>query len=143
MENKNLIKMLLSSFAIMYILMYSMVDKYENIYNSLNQFFMASLMTSAMLMIEIWAMKQMYDKNTQKKMFLLGLVCFTLSYVFIRNQIGISDKDFLRSMISHHGSAILMCEKTKIKDGEIKKLCDSIISNQQTEIDWMRSKLSK
>lgn len=34
-----------------------------------------------------------------------------------------------------------MCSKATIKDTEIQKVCESIISSQQSEIDWMKNKL--
>ena len=68
------------------------------------------------------------------------LICIFF-IVFLRNQIAISDKDFLKSMIPHHAGAILMCSKASLEDPEIKKLCKSIIDSQQSEIDWMKKKL--
>lgn len=46
-------------------------------------------------------------------------------------------------MIPHHASAILMCEKTSIQDPEIKKLCGDITSNQQSEINQMKTILRR
>jgi uncharacterized protein (DUF305 family) len=34
-----------------------------------------------------------------------------------------------------------MCEESSIEDAEIKKLCEAIISSQQSEIDQMKAKL--
>lgn len=59
----------------------------------------------------------------------------------MRQQTAVSDKQFLRSMIPHHGSAILMCQEASIQDSEIKELCRNIVSNQQSEIDQMKAKL--
>lgn len=56
-------------------------------------------------------------------------------------QTAVTDNEFLKSMIPHHAGAILMCENAKIKDQEIIKLCKNIITSQQSEIDWMKSKL--
>ncbi|MBI5354011.1 MAG: DUF305 domain-containing protein [Chloroflexi bacterium] len=64
-------------------------------------------------------------------------------FVFIRQQSAVSDKQFLKSMIPHHASAILMCEKANLQDPEIKDLCQSIISGQQAEIDQMKAKLQE
>ena len=70
----------------------------------------------------------------------IGLILF---FVLIRNQTGISEKEFLKSMISHHGSALLMCQNKGIRDPDIKKLCEEIISSQQEQIDWMKTKLPR
>ena len=70
----------------------------------------------------------------------LALILFSLG---IRQQAAISDRQFLKSMIPHHGAAILMCEKASIHDLEIKELCRQIISSQQREIDQMKAKLNE
>lgn len=44
--------MALLSFASMYILMYSMVNSFGNVFNNVNQFYMAGLMTTPMVPIE-------------------------------------------------------------------------------------------
>jgi uncharacterized protein (DUF305 family) len=66
------------------------------------------------------------------------IVCFS----FIRTQAGISETQFLRSMIPHHAGAILMCERASLQDPEIKALCGRIRASQQSEIDEMKAKLS-
>lgn len=50
------------------------------------------------------------------------------------------DLEFIRQMIPHHVGAIAMAKEalTKAKKDEIKKLADSIIKEQQGEIDEMR-----
>ena len=56
--------MAILSFISMYILMYSMVNSFSNVFNSVNQFYMAGLMTMPMLIIELVIMGSMYqDKN--------------------------------------------------------------------------------
>lgn len=53
----------------------------------------------------------------------------------------IGDRQFLRSMIPHHASAILMCEQAGISDARIKQLCaapQGIIASQQAEIQQMK-----
>ena len=40
-------------------------------------------------------------------------------------------------------SSILMAEKAKLNDPEIKKLADEIISSQQAEIEQMKTKLNE
>ncbi len=52
--------MVLLSFIAMYILMYAMVDAASDVYNNLNQVYMAALMTAPMLIIELLLMRPMY-----------------------------------------------------------------------------------
>lgn len=130
------------SFISMYILMYMMVDKYANVYPSLNQFYMAGMMTAPMLIIELFLMGSMYpSKVANISIMVFSLFILTLFIFFIRQQTAISNKEFLKSMVPHHAGALLMCQNTSIDDPEIKKLCQSIISSQQSEIDWMKKKL--
>jgi len=132
------------SFIAMYLLMYSMVDSFSNIFNNVNQFYMAGVMTGAMIIIEIVLMSNMY-KNKRKNILVIALSLFALVFCFIftRKQTAVSDKQFLRSMIPHHGAAILMVKETELKDPDVQKLADDIISAQQKEIDFMKAKLKK
>ena len=133
--------MAIMSFVAMYILMYAMVDSFQNAYINVNQLYMVFMMTGAMMVIEICVMQSMYTKKVKIIVVSVSIVVIVLSFLFIRNQTAISDTEFLKSMITHHASAILMCEKATLKDPDIKKLCSDIISSQQSQINWMKSKL--
>lgn len=139
---KRLAAMTALSFIAMYVLMYLMVDTFQNVYPSLNQFYMAATMTAAMVMIEIGVMWGMYPSRA-KKLLVLGMsaLALVLAIAGTRQQIAITDAEFLRSMIPHHAGAILMCNETELQDPELKVLCQNIISGQQAEIDLMRAKL--
>lgn len=138
----NLLIMAILSFISMYILMYMMVDKYDNVFFNLNQFYMAGMMTAPMVIIELVLMWQMYANKVFNFFAIGSSICLLGLFIFcIREQIAISDREFLKSMIPHHAGALLMCQKANLNDDEIKKLCRSILSSQQTEIDWMKNKL--
>lgn len=101
-------------------------------------------MTAPMIIIEIVLMGSMYmNKKLNFIIIAISTVVLIAFFLFIRQQAAVSDKQFLRSMIPHHASAILMCEKTDIQDPEIKDLCKSIISSQQEEINQMKAKLQE
>jgi hypothetical protein len=53
--------MTLLSFVSMYVLMYAMVNAFSNVYNSINQVYMAGLMTAPMVIIELVVMRGMYQ----------------------------------------------------------------------------------
>lgn len=136
--------MVVLSFISMYILMYAMVDRLSSVHPSLNQAYMAGLMTAPMIIIELLLMGMMYQQKRWNIAILvaslvLGIGCF----VSIRQQFLIADREFLRSMIPHHSGAILMCGKATISDPELKALCSTIIQGQQAEIDQMTAMLSK
>jgi uncharacterized protein (DUF305 family) len=46
-------------------------------------------------------------------------------------------------MIPHHSSGILMCQRAKLRDAQLRELCDSIISSQQEEIALMAALLDR
>lgn len=136
--------MIVLSFISMYVLMYAMVDSIGNVYANLNQFYMAGLMTAPMIIIEMLLMGAMYHSKKINALIIGGSVMAAIGFfMLIRQQVGITDKQFLESMIPHHAGAILMCEQAVISDAEIKDLCEKIITGQQAEIDQMKAKLSE
>ena len=112
------------SFLAMYGLMYAMVDKASNIHPSLNQAYMAGLMTAPMVVFELMLMGMMYPrKGLNRGLLGLSVVVGVLCFVGIRQQWLIGDREFLASMIPHHSGAILMCGKAPVRDPEIRRLC--------------------
>ena len=137
-----LLVMTVLSFIAMYVLMYAMVDRIANVYPNFNQFYMAGLMTAAMVIIELLVMSGMYpNKRMNALLLLVGAVALAGFFGLIQKQTAISDRQFLKSMIPHHGGAILMCGEASIKDPDIQKLCRGIVLGQQQEIDLMKAKL--
>lgn len=140
---KRLYLMAALSFIAMYILMYAMVDRFSNVYANLNQAYMAGLMAAPMVVIEIVLMAMMYpDKRKNAAIIAVSVVIGASCWILIRQQGGISNAQFLRSMIPHHASAVLMCEKRRADDPEIKTLCGAIITSQKAEIEQMTQKLA-
>ena len=136
--------MTLLSFIAMFILMYSMVDRFANVYPNLNQFYMAGTMAAPMVIIELLIMRSMYpDMKMNMIVGGLALVALVLFFVGIRAQTAVGDVQFVKSMIPHHSGAILMCERAPITDAELKTLCGEIIKSQQQEIDQMKQILAR
>lgn len=132
------------SFISMYVLMYSMVDRFSNVIPNTNQLYMAGLMSMPMVIIELLIMRSMYwNKKLNAIIIAICTLALGAFYLGIRKQIAISDKQFLKSMIPHHAGAILMCEEANLNDPEIKKLCEEIVANQKKEIDEMKSSLKQ
>jgi hypothetical protein len=141
---RQLLIMMILSFVAMYILMYAMVDKLANVLPNINQLYMAGLMTAPMLIIELTIMGGMYqNKKLNSILLAIGAVVLVSFFFLIRHQSAVGDRQFLKSMIPHHGGALLMCEKASIKDPEIKELCRTILLGQQSEIDLMKRKLER
>ncbi len=130
-------------FVAMYILMYAMVDRLENVFPNLNQFYMAALMTAPMVMIELVVMRSMYEsRSTNITIAIASAILLAGSWIGIRQQIGINDGQFLKSMIPHHAGAVLMCENTSVSNAQIKSLCQEIARSQKAEIDQMKRMLA-
>jgi uncharacterized protein (DUF305 family) len=141
---RKLLLMAVLSFITMYILMYAMVNTFSNIFPNINQFYMAGLMASPMVIIELLLMGPMYmNKKLNMLLIASSTVLLIVFFILIRQQAAVGDRQFLRSMIPHHAGAILMCEEANITDPEIKKLCEEIKAGQQREIDQMKAKLSE
>ena len=139
-----LLAMVLLSFIAMYILMYAMVNRFENVFNSVNQAYMAGLMAAPMLLIELALMARMYPNKRRNALLAGGAVVLMVGCWFgIRQQAGVTDRQFLRSMIPHHAGAILMCEQARLSDPEILRLCQEIVISQRAEIAQMKAMLAK
>lgn len=141
---RQLLVMIIFSFISMYILMYAMVNTPGNVFNNLNQVYMAALMTAPMVVIELLVMNSMYpDKRRNALLIAASILAATAFFAFIQGQTAIGDIQFLRSMIPHHAGAITMCEAASLTDPEIIQLCDQIIANQESEIEQMKMLLEK
>jgi hypothetical protein len=55
--------MAVAMFAAMYFIMYAMIDGLNNLIPNINNLYMTLLMVSAMLIIELWIMKGMYQNK--------------------------------------------------------------------------------
>jgi uncharacterized protein (DUF305 family) len=141
---RRLAVMLLLSFITMYALMYAMVDTFGNVYMNLNQVYMAALMTAPMAMIEIAVMRGMY-KDARLNRLILGGAALLIAgaWIGIRQQVLITDAQFLRSMIPHHAGAMLMCGRAPVEDPAVQTLCKTILASQQAEIGRMKSLLDR
>jgi uncharacterized protein (DUF305 family) len=141
---RHLSMMAVLSFLMMYILMYAMANSVSNAYSNINQLYMAGLMTAPMVIIELFVMRGMYtDKRRNAIIMAVSVVAGVVFFAGIRQQVGVGDSQFLRSMIPHHASAILMCGQAPIDAPDIKRLCASIIMSQQAEIDQMKAMLAR
>lgn len=140
----HLILMATLSFVAMYVLMYAMVDALKNVYLNVNQFYMAGLMIAPMVIIDLVLMWRMYHNGKiNAAIMAASVIALAAFWMLIRQQTAVTDEQFLRSMIPHHAGAILMCEQASITDPAIKRLCESIKTGQQSEINQMRAKLAQ
>jgi len=144
MPVKKLLIMAGLHFLVMYALMYSMVATVEHIYPNINKGYMAAIMTAPMLLIEGLLMGEMYgNKRALRAIMVASAVVGVTAFLFVRQQIFVTDRPFLRAMIPHHSSAILMCEQASIEDPEILELCEQIVEAQLEEIAIMERMLEE
>lgn len=131
------------SFVAMYFLMYTMVDEVNNVFMNVNQVYMAGVMAAPMVLIELVMMREMYrDKRHNWLVVAAALAVGVLSFFGIRQQAAVGDRQFARSMIPHHASAILMCRQAPIRDTLLRSLCDGangIVASQEREIEQLKN----
>jgi uncharacterized protein (DUF305 family) len=109
---------------------------------NINRIYMAILMVSPMVVVMLVAMGSMFPNRRLNRALIAGSAgLFLLVFVLARTQTPVGNSQFLRSMIPHHSSAILMCEEAAITDPEILRLCDQIIRSQRDEIAQMEAML--
>lgn len=135
---------LLISGAIMYLVMFAMIDGLPEFFNNLNTLYMALMMVAPMAMLMVAMMGSMYRNRVANLAIVVGFAAvFAVSFLFVRQQTAIGDVQFLRSMIPHHSGAVLMCRKADLSDPEIRALCQQIIRSQRQEIAQMKAILSR
>jgi membrane-associated HD superfamily phosphohydrolase len=147
MEKNNYRKfylMHIASLIVMFVVMYVMVDTIDHIYINVNKLYMALLMVAPMAILKLFFMKSMY-KNKLKNWVILATSALIIIIVFtlVRVQGLVYNVQFLKSMIPHHSSAILMCQEADIDDQEIKDLCKEIVETQKREIRQMEDILQR
>lgn len=130
--------------VIMYLVMFVMIDGLDSFYNNLNMLYMTLMMVAPMMIVMLVAMRSMYKSRRLNVAIVAGAaLVFVASFVAMRTQAAIGDKEFVRSMIPHHSGAILMCEQASIEDPEIVALCDQIVEGQSAEIEQMERILKR
>ncbi|HEX4922467.1 MAG TPA: DUF305 domain-containing protein [Bdellovibrionales bacterium] len=141
---KKLPLMLALHFVIMFAVMYTMVWSWSDVFLNLNQTYMTLMMVAPMGAVMLWLMRSMYPDRA-KNIFIYALsgLVFALSLLFMRQQVAVGDRQFLRSMIPHHSGAILMCSRASLSDPELSELCQKIVASQTEEIAQMKRILER
>jgi uncharacterized protein (DUF305 family) len=128
------------SFFIMYIVMFLNMDNSSHYHTSLTRIYMALLMVAPMAVVMMLMMGKMYpNKKTNMGIMVAGTLVFIIALVALRTQTPISDVQYMKAMIPHHSSAIMVSKRANIKDPEVKKLSQQIIKSQEEEIAQMEN----
>ncbi len=126
--------------AVMYFVMFSMIDGSRDFRNNLNMFYMAVTMWAPMGIFMLATMPGMFPRKTLN--LVLGCLFFVLtavSFAATRRQAAIDDRQFIASMVPHHSGAILMCRQASLTDAELIELCRNIAAGQRREIEQMNA----
>ena len=139
--------MLLINYLISYFLMSNiMVYSKDHLYNHWNKIYMGLFMASLMGLAELWVMGQHMVNNQALMIYnVIFAVIAISSAIAIRKQTLVNDSQFLKSMIEHHSSALLMADQVlqKTQDQEIAQLSNHIIQSQSNEINQMTQLLER
>lgn len=131
-------------FVAMYFIMFAMIDGFENLIPNLNNLYMTLLMVSVMMLIELWMMRKMYTHPKINRIIgVIAVILGVFSWLGIREQINIGDRQFVKGMIPHHAAALLMSEKAKLNDPDLIRLKKNILETQADEIELMKRKLKE
>ncbi|HEX8875457.1 MAG TPA: DUF305 domain-containing protein [Phycisphaerales bacterium] len=132
------------SYAVMFMLMYAMADRWANVYFNLSNVYMTGLMAGSMIPIMLLTMRGMFkDKRLNAVAWAASVVILGGCWMLLRAEAGVGDRQFLRAMIPHHSAAIQMATESSITDPRVKKLTQDIISSQEREIAEMKAILSE
>lgn len=128
---------------LMFLLTYTLISSFDHFLVNINRLYMSVLMVSPMVIIMLVGMRSMFQSTGLNRILIGGSAgLFILTFFLARSQTPVGNEQFLRSMIPHHSSAILMCEEAAITDTDIRLLCDRIIRAQKDEIAQMKAILT-
>ena len=129
---------------VMYVVMFSMIDGFQDFRNNLNMFYMAVTMWAPMGIFMLATMSVMFPNRSVNIVLYVVFALLTAgSFWATRSQALIDDGQFIDSMIPHHSGAILMCQEAKLSDPEVIRLCEAIKRSQRQEIDEMKAILAR
>ena len=131
--------MILTSVAIMFVLMYQLVYSVDHVMFSVNRLVASLVMGCVMTLVMLGFMWSMYKGRATKMIVVVAAAAGALALLAInRGQTLIDDTRFMKSMIPHHSIAINNARKASISDPRVRKLADGIIESQVREIAEMK-----
>jgi uncharacterized protein (DUF305 family) len=144
MSYQKLAVMMVISFVVMYGVMFLKMDSLAHYHTSATRIYMALLMVAPMAVIMLLMMGKMYpNKRLNRIIMLLSVVVFGVVLAAFRTQTPISDVQYMKAMIPHHSSAIMVSKQADLKDPEVRRLSEGIIQSQQKEIAEMEAMLQR
>lgn len=136
--------MLAVSFVIMYAVMFLNADVFDHVFLSYTRTYMTILMVAPMAFTMLLFMWGMYkNKRTNYMILISSVLVFFLTLYALRQQVFISEVQWMKAMIPHHSSAIMVSQKANLTDPEAKKLAEEIIVAQEKEIAQMKAMIKR
>jgi hypothetical protein len=131
--------MILTSIALMFLLMYQLVYSSDHVLFSLNRLVASLVAGCVMAIVMLGFMWRMYEGQGFK----IGVVSVAAIVgagllLMNRSQAAVGDVLFMKAMIPHHSIAINNARKATIRDPRVRKLADGIIESQVREIAEMK-----
>lgn len=134
--------MVITSVAIMFVLMYQLVYSFDHALFSLNRLVASLVMGCVMTIVMLAFMGSMYrGRGTKVVVVLAAAVAGAVLLALNRDQTMVDDTRFMQAMIPHHSIAINNARKASISDPRVRKLADGIIESQVREIGEMKALL--
>lgn len=144
MSYKKFTGMMILSLIIMYFVMFLNMDKLNHYHTSATRIYMALLMVTPMAIVMMGMMGKMYpNKKINTAIISVAAVVFIVVLIGLRTQTPIADVQYMKAMIPHHSSAIMVSKHANIRDPEVRNLADSIIASQEREIAQMEAILKR
>lgn len=138
MSYKKFFLMLFVSLVIMYFVMFLNMDRLDHYHTSATRVYMALLMIAPMAVVMLGFMGGMYkSRKTNTAIIISAIALFAVVLAALRTQTPIGDVNYMKAMIPHHSSAIMVSKHADIKDPAVRALADSIIASQKREIAQM------
>lgn len=136
--------MMLTSFVAMYLLMFINMDQATHFQFTLTRIYMAVSMIAVVAVIMLIFMRGMKkDKMLNAVILTASTVVFFGFLALLRNQVFISDVQWMRGIIPHNSSAILTSEQANLRDAGVKELSREIIAAQKREIAEMQRMIER
>lgn len=134
--------MLAASFVILYVLQFLNVDSFSHIYLSLTRTYIALLMISALALLMLAIMRNMYTLVKLNSVIAISAVAvFVFALTALRSQAFVGDAQYMKEMIPQHSAAILLSKNANLRDAEVRRLSDSIVKSHEAEIGTMKQLL--
>lgn len=132
--------MIAVSIAVMWLLMYLNVYRFEHAHFSETRLFMAFIMGAGMAVVMLAFMRRLYtSRKADQPVGVAAVPVFGLSLWLVRSQDTVDDAAWMKAMIPHDSIAILTSERAKIRDPRVRGLAHQIIESQRKEIGEMET----